>query len=171
MMSVTLEKPSDADGGESDSLKEIKRYKLEPVESTGSGGDGRVAQALRAITAASLIDGVASKLMKIQVEIEEEKNQLDEIFDLLKYISAVLVLIGLVALVAWKCWKHESVDAPRIRSVRGLDSEGPDDDWSAILESEPASLDRGTEGRRCRNKLDNLLRLIVKDWSFDRDGL
>ena len=147
MMSVTLEKPSDADGGESDSLKEIKRYKLEPVESTGSGGDGRVAQALRAITAASLIDGVASKLMKIQVEIEEEKNQLDEIFDLLKYISAVLVLIGLVALVAWKCWKHESVDAPRIRSVRGLDSEGPDDDWSAILESEPASLDRGTEGR------------------------
>ncbi|OLP87837.1 putative transposon protein [Symbiodinium microadriaticum] len=98
-----------------------------------SGGEVRVAQALRAITAASLIDGVASKLMKIQVEIEEEKNQLDEIFDLLKYISAVLVLIGLVALVAWKCWKREAVDAPRIRSVRSLDSEG------AISEREAAS--------------------------------
>ncbi|CAE7867861.1 RE2, partial [Symbiodinium necroappetens] len=119
MMSVTLEKPSDADGGESDSLKEIKRYKIEPVESSGSGGDGRVEQALRAITAASLIDGVASKLMKIQVEIEEEKNQLDEIFDLLKYLSAVLVLVGLIALVAWKCWKRESVDAPKDQICEG----------------------------------------------------
>ncbi|CAE6962985.1 RE1 [Symbiodinium sp. CCMP2592] len=149
MMNVkSRDEPSD-DGGESAaSLKAIQSVELESSSgSLRSGGDGRVAQALRAITAASLLEAVATKLVKINIEIDEhEKSQLDENVHLLKYLCAVLVLVGLVALTAWKCCDRELKDTPRIRAVRGQTDEEPDEDWSVILGSEPEGSDRELEG-------------------------
>ena len=116
--------------------------------SSRSGGDGSVVQAIRAITAASLLHVVATKLVKINIEIDEhEKIQLDENMHLLKSLCAVLVLVGLVALTACKCCHRELNDAPRINAVRGPTEEEPDEDWSVILGSEPEGSDRELEGR------------------------
>ena len=127
MMSVqNNDEPSEADGGESATLQVGALKAVQSVEcntrstSSRSGGDGSVVQALRAITAASLLHGVAAKLVKINIEIDEhEKIQLDENVHLLKSLCAVLVLVGLVALTAWKCCHRELNDAPEDQCCEG----------------------------------------------------
>ena len=103
-------------------------------------------QAVRAITAATVLDGVAFKLMQMQIEMHEpQQNMLDETSNLLKHLCALLVLVALMTLTAWKSRSRE-LGAPRIRAVRRLSDEGSDDFWSVIRESQPAGADPGTEG-------------------------
>ena len=134
MMSVQLG-PSNVDGGESHA---IKKAATGAEVNIGSGGviSGGAEKALKALTAASLLHGVLSKLVTVQVDIEpEEKNQFDYNNNLLKLACGALLLVALTALATWKCLKH--VD-PRIRVVRELSETSSD--WSHVR-SEPASPD------------------------------
>ena len=134
MMSVQLE-PSKVDGGESHT---IKKAVTGAAVSLGSGGvnSGGAEKALKALTAASLLHGVVSKLVTVQVDIEtEEKAQFDYNNNLLKLACGALLLVALIALATWKCLKH--VD-PRIRVVREFSETSSD--WSHVR-SEPASPD------------------------------
>ena len=156
MMSVSCdESPSGADGGESawKSLNVLDGY---TSGSTRSGGDGRVRQAIRAITAASVLESVASKLLKVQVELDDSQT---ESYDLLKYLCALLVLVGLVALSAWKCRSRET---PRIRVVRETD-ERSDEDWSVILGSEPEGADHELEARFSGRSFGSLTNSVPYD--------
>ncbi|OLQ05239.1 Copia protein [Symbiodinium microadriaticum] len=114
MMSVQLG-PSNVDGGESHA---IKKAAAGAEVSFGSGGvtSGGAEKALKALTAASLLHGVMSKLVTVQVDIEpEEKHWFDYNNNLLKLACGALLLVALTAFATWKYVKH--VD-PR-RSLEG----------------------------------------------------
>ena len=122
---------------------------------SGSGGAGR---ALRALTAASSLHCVLSKIVKVQVEVDQEApDPGQDVVYLLKLACGVLLLVGVTALLAWRC---VSQDIPRIRVVR----EQPDDEseWSVVRsgsagseEDEDIDDDRVVSGEGLRNRARN----------------
>ena len=159
MMNIHCE-PSSVDGGESHALKRLKtavkaNENIILRSNSGSGGAGR---ALRALTAASSLHCVLSKIVKVQVEVDQEApDPGQDVVYLLKLACGVLLLVGVTALLAWRC---VSQDIPRIRVVR----EQPDDEseWSVVRsgsagseEDEDIDDDRVVSGEGLRNRARN----------------
>ena len=131
MMQMRIE-PSGPDGGESD---DKRKALISPVSgpSTGTGGvvPGGAVKALRMLSVASLLREATSKLVKVQVELDDY-SEYTSVVETLKLVACLVAVFGALALLAWSCKRdREEEAAPRIRAMRGVD-EDTMSEWSVI---------------------------------------
>ena len=105
----------------------------ESTRSTGSGG-----AALKLLSVAASLKTVASKWVRIEVQVGQEGENPEasspRLGSTLLTLSVILAAVGALALIAWlRCMQQGA--GPRIQSVRA-DSERTDSEWSVLSEQE-----------------------------------
>ena len=166
MMSVQTE-PSSNDGGES-SGQRLAKAELKPglkevlltsgsggecVQTAGSGGvgltnlDTNCSAALKFLSVAVSLKTVASKWVRVAVQVGEDSEKPEpspKVGSTLLAVSAVLGMVGALILIAWlRCVQRG--EGPRIQRVRA-ESEGTDSEWSVLSEQE-GEPSEGPDGR------------------------